>query len=516
VNEVKTSHDVNTIINHLFFEKSDGSILYLHNYDDIVYISRTGVSTSIKTIKLDAEFVKNIQLVLNTDSNYDRITEMARYIYYIIPTSHTAKYTINVNDTNYNKILNVSDKIYRLSSYINITAGGKVKYIYDNNMGLNNFASKINGLLLGYYFVDVGDVNYLTDVGLSKPPKPKSTKPVLTSTVLTPLITPKLKYNSSCSLTDDIQCINDIKYELNQAKDNPHLLLQIVSDVREQIKNKNHKNIESMYYKVYTLLNDLENILHNDGITLTGGNPLAKTKKEPVFEKDKSKYQTAIWSYLKDLTPEYQLEKLNNMQRGCPFMIADPLQRSCGTGPKAIMYGYADLYRFMGFPFTKGLSRVKDNPFYNPIEYPIPDHKGNIVLNTIYQMNPKTKLRNMKYLLEHINDPNIRNIYSSEYGGPSPRVIYGGSKKSKKNVSVKSSMLNVVDVLDEILRNQYDPSRLSRLIDGQERPMEKYFIDNFATTLSNFNKVHAMVSKSKASDESPVYLKNDVSYKLLK
>ena len=87
-----------------------------------------------------------------------------------------------------------------------------------------------------------------------------------------------------------------------------------------------------------------------------------------LYEKgaDPRQFQLLVHAHIQQMPVELQLEELNNIQRDCPFMLCDPFLRPIDSGVREkFIYGHADLFRFLGFPFTSGMFAVATIRFIN-------------------------------------------------------------------------------------------------------------------------------------------------------
>lgn len=196
----------------------------------------------------------------------------------------------------------------------------------------------------------------------------------------------------------------------------------------------------------------------------------ASTGDKESDDKKRLAFQKQIRQFLKTREPSQQLVLLNKIQRDTPFLIADPSRKLM---PR-LKYGYADLLRFLCEPVKSGrvarFSKTGDpskNPFYQPIRYyPIPDEEGNELLERIHSSSykyQKEKLKELEYLYKEIKSKGI-------------------SKEKKMN---KLNM--IIIVMKELYDIQKDPVSLSKLIKGQERPMESYRNAHFIELLRQLN-----------------------------
>ena len=162
--------------------------------------------------------------------------------------------------------------------------------------------------------------------------------------------------------------------------------------------------------------------------------------------------------------PSLSLFYLNELQRKMPFMMADPRPQMFARKPKVVKYGYADLFRFMGHPFGPGMARVKENPFYHPISYPIPDPAANRALLSMLDSNSIQKLHKLKEIV----------------GNSRKRVFLPGD----------SDYAKITGLMHDIMADRYDPDRILVRMPGQERPMASYRLNNIHRLLTNMMVAH--------------------------
>ena len=81
-------------------------------------------------------------------------------------------------------------------------------------------------------------------------------------------------------------------------------------------------------------------------------------------------FQIATQLFIRNVPVEFQLEYFNKIQNECPYILADPLLRKKEGN---MMYGLADVYRFIGLPLRKvKIGKYKPNkPIYKPKVMPI-------------------------------------------------------------------------------------------------------------------------------------------------
>lgn len=173
-------------------------------------------------------------------------------------------------------------------------------------------------------------------------------------------------------------------------------------------------------------------------------------------------------------TPWQQLEILNSAQKGLPFMLADPQARtvrgkkSKKTGaPKAIVYGYADLFRFLGYPFTSGVARTPNNPFYKPIKHPVPDVMGNMAFERIFMASPPGLIDRLRQMIDKKGPSGVFYPRTEEYG----------------------FILSVINALT----NAGNPLVLASLVPGQQHLARG--LSEVETLLRDINYIHKVFEK---------------------
>lgn len=207
-----------------------------------------------------------------------------------------------------------------------------------------------------------------------------------------------------------------------------------------------------------------------------------------------NEFRRLIQKHITALPPQYQLDELNRIQKSCPFTLVDPsgLGKSGGAkgkgkgkrkvsgvilSPKKMHYGYADLYKFLGFPFSDTPIRNSaqgQNPFYQPLELPVPDVYANNVLSHIKRFSPSQKLMEAQ---EIFND-----ITKKSGGGKEAFLL----KADVLDESYYKKIERMAELAHDVANRVYSPVTLSHFVPGQERPMKTYLEnDNF----KNFNEM---------------------------
>lgn len=208
----------------------------------------------------------------------------------------------------------------------------------------------------------------------------------------------------------------------------------------------------------------------------------------PMFDgnkpDDRAKFQHAVKHYLRNIPASKQVLLLNKIQKNTPFLIMDP-RRKYQSG---FQYGPADLLRFICEPvqsgevyrFIKnsaGTRTIKnedntitikqlENPFYNPIRYPLPDVMGNRILNQLmmgtreFYMQKLEDLGRLLHLIKH--------------------------KKATKTQKMAGTS-QAFKILQEIYEKRNNPVYLSQFVKGQERPMHEYRKTNFIQLLEQLS-----------------------------
>lgn len=202
-----------------------------------------------------------------------------------------------------------------------------------------------------------------------------------------------------------------------------------------------------------------------------------------------NEFRRMIQKHITDLPPQYQLDELNRIQKDCPFGLVDPAQ-SGGSKvksgkrltPKKMHYGYADLYNFLGFPYSDKPVRSSvqgQNPFYQPLELPVPDVYANNVLAHIRRFSPEQKLMEAKEIYADI---------MKKSGG----AFLVDSKTLDESYYKKVERM--AELAHDVANRVYSPVTLSHFVAGQERPMKSYLekdnYRNFNDMLWQLQQVH--------------------------
>lgn len=190
-------------------------------------------------------------------------------------------------------------------------------------------------------------------------------------------------------------------------------------------------------------------------------------------------FQRAVQTHLRELPPQFQLGELNRVQKKCKFSILDPQGKQ--LSPKKMHYGFADLYNFLGYPFGPGIVRSSmqgQNPFYNPIEYPVPNIYSNNVLSYIKRFSPTQKLMDAKEIFDEINSKTGGNWM---IGPVDSKILDESNKKKIERMAL---------LLHDVANRAYSPVTLSHMVHGQERPMKTFEDANFNRMLWELNQIH--------------------------
>lgn len=229
---------------------------------------------------------------------------------------------------------------------------------------------------------------------------------------------------------------------------------------------------------------------------------LSGNDKESIEARKRvANFQKALKFAMKNINdPPQQLSMLNRIQKTVPFLVLDPHRKKT----KSVKYGYADLLRFMCDPVKDGSvlkhiqnnpigkrTRIKkvsgkenefqaitedvNNPFYQPIRYPIPDEAANLRLKQLQVGSREFYAKKMKEL-EYL-DKQVK--------------AKGQSKKQKEK-----HLISMLKVLKEVQDHQNNPILFSKYVKGQERPMETYRKEHFFEMLSQLS---ASIQKAPAT-----------------
>lgn len=219
--------------------------------------------------------------------------------------------------------------------------------------------------------------------------------------------------------------------------------------------------------------------------------PLIDTKlmdlNNVIQMKDATKVQEILRNYLRAMKPQHQIILLNRAQTKLPYMIMDPTRKAL----PGMKYGYADLMRFLCNPVHTGevrrftqneylLGKDKNNPFYSPIWYPIPDIEGNTKIEELMKMSRRFYAQKIAQyqVLKH--------------------KIYSEKLSFDQRLDLVDSLLKI---MYEIQEHQFNPVELSKLPLPQSenspyrhyanyegiRPMAKYRRDHFMNLIKMLN-----------------------------
>ena len=215
--------------------------------------------------------------------------------------------------------------------------------------------------------------------------------------------------------------------------------------------------------------------------------PKVLTAMIPMFdgkrEADKTKFQQAVKQYLRSVPASKQVLLLNRIQKNTPFLIMDPMRKF----HHGFQYGPADLLRFVCEPIQSGevyrfiktnagtrtvienghkVVKQLENPFYNPIRYPLPDVMANRILTQLMMGTREFYLRKLDDLAKLLNL--IKHKKATK-----PQKMAGTSKAFK--------------ILQEIYEKRNNPVYLSQFVKGQERPMHEYRKSHFIELLEQLS-----------------------------
>ena len=234
-------------------------------------------------------------------------------------------------------------------------------------------------------------------------------------------------------------------------------------------------------------------------------------------------FQIATQLFIRNVPVEFQLEYFNKIQNECPYILADPLLRKKEGN---MMYGLADVYRFIGLPlrkvkigkykpnkpiykpkvmpiYTDVHGQLQQNPLYAPISYsyPIPDSKGNLALQQIYMNNPLSLFTRLKKMYS--------NLVQMKGGGSFDKV-----NQAMDKFYIKGSIKDMIALINYILKKELDPfyltnTLLSRSIEGKDifqPPMHDYFKKNINSMLFQLLMSHRLyqIDQKPATDKLKV------------
>ena len=189
-------------------------------------------------------------------------------------------------------------------------------------------------------------------------------------------------------------------------------------------------------------------------------------------------FQKAVYKYLQEIPEMFKLQEINNIQDQVDFIISYPDRSKPGQiKEEKFKYGHGDLLRFLTMmgesdPETTIL-KIDGNPFYVPIKYELPD----VTFNEYFEkIKAETSIDRLLYDIS---------ILLEKYDGLSETDI-----NDRVAIVMKS-----LKIMKHILNMKYDPTFLSKFIDGQERPMYKYLSENLKYTTENFDKKIVELSK---------------------
>jgi hypothetical protein len=272
--------------------------------------------------------------------------------------------------------------------------------------------------------------------------------------------------------------------------------------------------------------------------TITGGQPPIIP---PIYNANTnpSSFQQEVQQFIRNIPFEYKLNYLNKIQETCPFLIVDPLTRTItqNTEMHNINYGYADLYRFLGLSYIPGMPGMpgmhnqqqvrllkvpsskqdyrpkllpdpnsskyyafqerplNSNPFYQPVNYPIPDVTGNEYLMKIKLESPAELFKKIKDLHSRVysmyagnsNQPMDETGIMTGKGLGKGLEIDGGSKINKNKIQTETE--DLLKLFDYLFKKMTDPNLIFQ---SGERPMKKYFESNFHNLLTQMLIAHGI------------------------
>lgn len=197
--------------------------------------------------------------------------------------------------------------------------------------------------------------------------------------------------------------------------------------------------------------------------------------QRPFFENgNMERFQLLAKNYVAKLPANLQLAELNTLQKGLPFKLAHPSRERMEGSVK---YGYADLYRFLGYPFGEGMAHLpfdkdtkKGNPFYAPYG-PVPDAQMNDALKKVLEQNPMYKLAAMLKMAKSLN---------REYSGNEK-----GMNQDDRVKSLKKQLINFLEMYGNPLRKKIP-------ILPEDLPIASYRHKNFNHMLRQFMNAQQM------------------------
>ena len=194
-------------------------------------------------------------------------------------------------------------------------------------------------------------------------------------------------------------------------------------------------------------------------------------------------YQEEIFNFFNDWVPVIESRKVANaLQNKLKFVLFDPTTRDLINGEN-IDYGYGDVVRFIGMPrIVSKILRTDINPFYTPINYPVPDFDLNSMLE-MYQdkIRLDVKLHDLaKYYT----------IVKKNY------ILYKKKLDSSDEETARhtNEYLNYITTLIQYIRSlsvyhqlKLNPIVWSKTIENQTRPMENFIHNDLQELLLIIN-----------------------------
>lgn len=259
---------------------------------------------------------------------------------------------------------------------------------------------------------------------------------------------------------------------------------RIITRARDCLNTRDHSGFK-------TCIRDLNVKLEEHGIegTLYADRPMETPltdgdtywyRQRPVYANDTKPeaFARLAQQYVRRLPFHLQLEELNLLQTRFPYSLIGAamlgMKGSSGgglslyTGPS--VYGYGDLYQFLGYPFSKGLLHDYRNPLYVPAA-PVPNTGLNTMMNKVLLNNPYTML-----LTAYKLGREILHKYPTRFENIDSDPLYSTFK----------------DTIEESMRNLANPNRLKFIVLGDDLPMTKYRRENLADSLRLFRNALSM------------------------
>lgn len=310
--------------------------------------------------------------------------------------------------------------------------------------------------------------------------------------------------------------------------DYPRLLNQIVTQTVDMGRDVNQifDPVSQSQVSIPTIMKIVKDFIHQYEDKMSTKDKVVRDdiiKNTPEYKNGEivpKAFQEMAQRFIRNLPLEYKLERLNKMQKSCPFLLADPLLRPV-TGP--INYGLADLYRFMGLPLNnisiakfsakKPVYKPKlppvyididgnpqKNPLFHPVKYnyPIPDLIGNEALKKIYMNNPSFMFSKLVGLYDQLGR------YQKMTGGG---IIAPASKEHNKYY-IHGGVNEMIKLIYHLMKKELDPyylthTLLSKDVDGEGPPMKTYFhteLDALLFQLLTSHRIYNIHNKKVTTD----------------